>query len=128
MIRSLKFLMLFFVPISTAAQIDSTLLRRIPVDTSIEKSMNMDAVYNRPFLQFRKTPVSIGGYLEMDYQYMGEDGITDGHSFALPRMTVFIASTISQKIKFLSELEIEEGGKSLAESEGGNHHESYRCI
>ena len=33
------------------AQIDSTLLRRSPVDTTMAKGMNMDAVYNRPFLQ-----------------------------------------------------------------------------
>jgi len=96
------------------AQIDSTLLKRVSVDTTSQSGMNMDAVYNRPFLQVGKLPVSIGGYLEADYQYIGEDGITDGHSFRLPRMTLFIASSIHRKIKFLSEIEFEEGGKKVA--------------
>ena len=96
------------------AQIDSTLLRRSPVDTTMAKGMNMDAVYNRPFLQMGKMPVSLGGYVEADYQYMGEDGVTDGHTFRIPRMTLFVASTIHRKIKFLSELELEEGGKEIS--------------
>ena len=74
----------------------------------------MDAVYNRPFLQVGKLPVSVGGYIEADYSYIGEDGITDGHSFRVPRMTLFVASSIHRKIKFLSEIEFEEGGEEVA--------------
>ncbi|MCB0632994.1 MAG: hypothetical protein KDD15_24820, partial [Lewinella sp.] len=99
---------------SLFAQIDPGLLKRNPQDTSFQKSMNMDAIYNRPFLQVGKLPVSIGGYLEAHYQYMGEDGITEGHSFQIPRMTIFLASSIHRKIKFLSEIELEEGGKEIA--------------
>lgn len=96
------------------AQIDSTLLKRTPIDTSGTQTMNMDAVYNRPFLQIGNLPASIGGYLEADYQYMGEDGITDGHSFRVPRFTLFVASSIHRKIKFLSEIELEEGGRKIS--------------
>ena len=96
------------------AQIDQSLLKQIPIDTSAQKNMNMDAVYNRPFLQIGKMPVSIGGYVEADYQYIGEDGVTEGHAFRIPRMTIFLASSINRKIKFLSELEFEEGGKEIA--------------
>ncbi|PHN01832.1 hypothetical protein [Flavilitoribacter nigricans] len=99
---------------SLFAQIDPGLLKRNPPDTSFQKSMNMDAVYNRPFLQVGKMPVSVGGYLETHYQYMGEDGISEGHSFQIPRMTIFLASSIHRKIKFLSEIELEEGGKEIA--------------
>src|SRR4051812_6771288 len=102
------------ITFSCFAQIDSTLLRRVPRDTSIQKTMNMDAVYNRPFLQVGKMPVSIGGYVEADYQYLGTDGITEGHSFRIPRMTLFVASSIHRRIKFLSEIELEEGGKEIA--------------
>ena len=97
----------------TNAQIDSTLLKRVPVDTS-KNLLNMDAVYNRPFLQIGKLPVSVGGYIEADYGYIGEDGVTDGHSFRVPRMTLFVASSIHRKIKFLSEIEFEEGGEEVA--------------
>lgn len=96
------------------AQIDSTLLRRIPKDTSFQRSMNMDAVYNRPFLTIGKMPVSIGGYVEAAYGYMGTDGITEGHSFGLPRLTLFVASSIHRRIRFLSEIEFEEGGKEVS--------------
>lgn len=96
------------------AQMDSTLLKRVPADTSKQTGMNMDAVYNRPFLQVNKVPVSIGGYVEAQYQYIGTDGVTDGHSFSLPRMTLFVASSLHRRIKFLSEIELEEGGKELS--------------
>ncbi|WP_420578331.1 hypothetical protein [Ekhidna sp.] len=99
--------------IDAKAQIDSTLLKRTPVDTA-KNLLNMDAVYNRPFLQVGKLPVSVGGYIEADYGYIGEDGVTDGHSFRVPRMTLFVASSIHRKIKFLSEIEFEEGGEEVA--------------
>lgn len=94
-------------------QIDSTLLRRIPKDT-VKQTMNMDAVYNRPFLGVAKTPVSVGGYLEVNWQHLGTDGVTEGHQFQARRMTLFVASAISEKVKFLSEIEFEEGGKEIA--------------
>lgn len=103
-----------FCCLSAFTQIDSTLLIRTPADTSFQNSMNMDAVYNRPFLQIGKIPVTVGGYVEADYQYIGEDGITDGHSFRIPRMTLFVASSIHRRLKFLSEIELEEGGKEIA--------------
>lgn len=98
----------------SSAQVDSTLLKRTSTDSLKEKAMNMDAVYNRPFLQVGKLPVSLGGYIEANYDYIGVDGITEGHSFRIPRMTLFVASSIHQKIKFLSEIELEEGGKEIA--------------
>jgi hypothetical protein len=95
------------------AQIDSTLLRRIPRDTTARKAMNMDAVYNRPFLSVAKVPVAVGGYVEADYSYVGVDGVTEGHSFRIPRLTLFVASAIHRRIRFLSEIEFEEGGREV---------------
>lgn len=91
---------------------DTTLLERIPKDTSKLK-MNMDAVYNRPFLQAGKLPIAVGGYLEANSSYFVTDGITDGLSFQLPRLTLFMSSTIKKRIKFLTEIEFEEGGKEI---------------
>jgi len=112
--KGILVLLALLMGVDVLAQIDSTLLKRTPVDTTAQAGLNMDAMYNRPFLQMGKMPVSVGGYVEADYQYMGEDGITDGHTFRLPRMTLFVASSIHRKIKFLSELELEEGGKELS--------------
>src|SRR3546814_18681767 len=75
--------------------------------------MNMDAAYNRPFLQVCKLPATLGGYIEANAAYFGEDGVTEGVSFQLPRLTLFVASTLRNRIKFLSEIELEEGGREL---------------
>mgnify|MGYP002625693872 FL=1 len=112
--QNLVYILFLLFSLTASAQVDESLLKKIPVDTSMQSSMNMDAVYNRPFLQVGKLPVSVGGYVEADYQYMGEDGITEGHTFRIPRMTIFLASSINRKIKFLSEIELEEGGKEIA--------------
>ena len=112
-----KFLILLLITVlsifESNAQIDNLLLRKTQQDT-INKSMNMDAVYNRPFLSLGKTPISIGGYAEANWQYLGTDGVSEGHQFQMRRMTLFVSSTISKRIKFLSEIEFEEGGKEIA--------------
>lgn len=95
------------------AQVDKTLFKKQQQD-SISQQLNMDAVYNRPFLNFGKLPVSVGGYAEVNWQHLGTDGVSEGHQFQMRRMTLFVASSISKKIKFLSEIEFEEGGKEIA--------------
>lgn len=94
------------------AQIDPELLRRIPVKTD-SLALNMDAVYNRPFLQLAKTPVALGGYVEANYQYLSENGITEGHQFQMRRLTLFVSSAISKRIRFLTEIELEDGTKEI---------------
>lgn len=74
----------------------------------------MDAVYNRPFLSFGKTPVSVGGYAEVNWQHLGTDGVSEGHQFQMRRMTLFVSSSMGKNLKFLSEIEFEEGGKAIA--------------
>jgi len=90
------------------------LLGMYPLLAQDSTQMNMDAVYNRPFLGVGKSPVSLGGYLEANTNYFGSDGITEGFSFELPRLTIFMAATINHRIKFLSEIELEEGGNELS--------------
>lgn len=94
------------------AQIDPALLRRMPAKTD-SLPLNMDAVYNRPFLQVGKLPVSLGGYAEANYQYAGENGVSERHQFQMRRLTLFIASTVSKRIKFLTEIEFEDGTKEI---------------
>ena len=94
------------------AQIDPTLLRRVAKDTS-GLQMNMDAVYSRPFMQLGKLPVALGGYVEANYQYLQEDGISEGHQFQMRRLTLFVSSSIGKRLKFLSEIEFEDGAKEI---------------
>jgi hypothetical protein len=114
-ISSFKYLLLALTSVWSVvrAQTDSTkFLKRVPVD-STRKNLNMDAVYNRPFLTAGKLPVAIGGYLEANTQYAVTDGVSDGFSFQFRRLTLFFSSTIARKIKFLSELEFEDGTREI---------------
>jgi len=101
-----------FLSSAAMAQIDPVLLRTQPKDSS-GMLLNMDAVYNRPFLQVGKLPVALGGYAEANYQYLQEDGVTEGHQFQMRRLTLFVSSAISKRIKFLSEIEFEDGTKEI---------------
>ncbi len=105
-------LLLAFLTTASYSQIDPVLLRKTVSDTS-GMIMNMDAVYNRPFLQLGKLPVALGGYAEANYQYLQEDGITEGHQFQIRRLTLFVSSSIAKRIKFLSEIEFEDGTKEI---------------
>ncbi len=111
--KKIIFLILIFTGRQFFAQTDSSFVKRAPADTSKLK-MNMDAVYNRPFLTMGKFPVAVGGYVEANSSYFGTDGVTEGLSFQIPRLTIFLSSSIKKRIKFLSEIEFEEGGKEIA--------------
>jgi len=101
------------VVVSVGAQETEPLIKRVLQDTSSNK-LNMDASYNRPFLTIKKTPIALGGYLEANSIYSGEDGVNEGWSFEARRLTLFMSASISKRIKFLSEIEFEEGGKEIA--------------
>ncbi len=108
------FLVLAFLSITgiVRGQRDSAFIRRAPVD-SVPGKMNMDAVYDRPFLQMGNMPVALGGYVEANTDYRSVNGVSEGLSFQLPRLTVFLSSPIGRRIKFLSEIEFEEGGREI---------------
>lgn len=106
---------LFFTGIfisSVYAQIDPELLRKTPVEKDSLK-LNMDAAYDRPSIQVGKLPVALGGYMEANYQYLGQDGITEGHQFQMRRLTIFVSSSIAKRMKFLTEIEFEDGTKEI---------------
>ena len=102
---------------NTIAQIDTSLLKSKTTDTS-KRLLTMDAIYNRPFLKLGKSPVSIGGYLESNWQYVSTSGISVGNQFQFRRFSLFVASTISKRIKFLSEIEFENDPTGDADAAG----------
>lgn len=107
--------LLGLMAIVTQAQTDTTgLFSRLFTPDSVQKmSMNLDAIYNRPFLVANKAPVSVGGYVEANTSYFATDGISEGLSFQMRRMTLFLSSTINRRIKFLTEIEFEDGTKEI---------------
>jgi len=113
MIKLFSLIPTLLFSICVAAQIDPALLKRIPKDTT-KPTLNMDAVYNRPFVAIGKLPVSVGGYMEANWQHLSTDGVSDGHQFQFRRMTLFVSSTIGKRLKFLSEIEFEDGAKEIS--------------
>lgn len=109
------------------AQIDTTLIKRVPKD-STKKIMNMDAGYNRPFLKAGKLPVTLGGYLEVNWQHIGTDGISEGHQFQFRRMSLFVASSISKRLKFLSEIEFENDPNEVMEGKPSEVEIEYAAL
>lgn len=81
---------------------------------SKDSIMNMDAAFNRPYLTSEKSPVSLGGYLEANTIHSTNDeGDTDGLSFQARRLTLFVSASISKRIKFMTEIEFEDGGDEV---------------
>lgn len=108
-----QYLIFLFLGIShnIFAQIDTTLFKRKPILDSTK--MNIDAVYSRPFLQVGRTSLGIGGYAEMNTNYGISDGVGEGFSFQMRRMTLFFGGSLHRKIKFMSEIEFEDGTKEI---------------
>ena len=99
-------IIVFINCISTEAQIDPLLLKRPVKDTS-KQALNMDAMYNRPFITAGKLPVSVGGYMEANWQHLATNGISAGHEFQFRRLSLFVTSSITKRIKFMTEIEFE---------------------
>lgn len=74
--------------------------------------MNMDAVFLRT-ARDDNARVTLGGYLEANSYHRTEEGISDGLSFQVRRLTLFMAASISERIKFLSEIEFEDGAREI---------------
>ena len=119
---TIAIVILLFCSHPAFAQIDSTLLNSPARADTAKHALSMDAMYNRPFLKAGKFPVSIGGYMESDYQYVSTSGISSGNQFQFRRFSLFVASTISKHIKFLSEIEYENDptGDPVTVNEVGN--------
>lgn len=99
--------------INLMAQEKSSKIIRKSIDTT-DVNLNMDATYNRPSLTMDKFPVALGGYVEANSIYSTVDGVSEGLSFQARRLTIFMSATITKSIKFLSEIEYEDGTKEIA--------------
>jgi hypothetical protein len=70
-------------------------------------------IYDRPFIASLSS-TSLGGYLEGNTNYFVEDGVSEGFSMELRRFNIFLFSSVSQRVRFLSELEFEHGTEEIA--------------
>lgn len=121
-------LMACVASLHAAAQIDSTLLVKQTPSDSLKPAMNMDAIYNRQFLSKGHGAVAIGGYLESNWQHLGEDGNSLGNQFQFRRMSIFMASSITRKVKFLTEIEYENNPDEILEGKSMEIEIEYAAV
>lgn len=91
----------------------STLVFGIPIAGQVDSTMAQEGIYDRPFIASASS-TSIGGYVEGNTNYFVEDGVSEGFSMELRRFNIFMYSSISQRVRFLSELEFEHGTEEIA--------------
>ena len=84
-----------------------------PLSAQADTTLAQDGIYNRPFIGSISS-TSIGGYVEGNTNYFVEDGVSEGFSMELRRFNIFLFSQVSQRIRFLSELEFEHGTEEIA--------------
>jgi hypothetical protein len=66
-------------------------------------------VFDKPFLQ-RVTPRAyVGGYFEAEFR----DAAGQNHEFGVPRVVPFFYADVHERVKFASELELEDGGEEF---------------
>ncbi|MCG3119462.1 MAG: hypothetical protein ALAOOOJD_01871 [bacterium] len=70
-------------------------------------------IYDRPYILKLGGNTAIGGYAEMNSNYMRQDGVAEGFSFENRRFNIFLYSAISERVKFTSELEFEHGTEEI---------------
>jgi len=70
-------------------------------------------IFDRPFIATMGR-TAVGGYVEANANLAREAGIGDGLSMELRRFNIFLFSTISSRVRFLSELEFEHGTQEIA--------------
>lgn len=72
-----------------------------------------EGIFDRPFIG-AVGRTAIGGYVEGNSAWVVEDGVSEGPSLQLRRFNIFLFSTIGSRIRFISELEFEDGTEEIA--------------
>lgn len=71
-------------------------------------------IYDRPYILKLGGNTAIGGYAEMNSNYIRVDGLAEGFSLEQRRFNIFLYSAISSHVKLTSELEFEHGTEEIA--------------
>lgn len=96
------------------SQVDSTKMSNATPATGADTlQMNTDAIYARPFIQRSAGTLAVGGYVEANVQRASSMGSSDGVHFQARRFTMFMAGTPSPNVRFLAELEFENGTEEI---------------
>ncbi|TAK65434.1 MAG: hypothetical protein EPO24_02480 [Bacteroidetes bacterium] len=105
--RTFIFLLLFTLP-------GSFLWSQEKPDSTRQKPFVRGGVYDKPFVTNLFGRTAIGGYTEMLWKLEREEGITEAATFEARRFNIFLFSTISDRLRFFTELEFEHGTEEIA--------------
>ncbi len=106
--ESLCFLSLILLLVSSATFAQSTKPDSLPTP------FQREGIYDRPYILNLGGKTAIGGYAEINSNYVRADGIAEGFSFEGRRFNIFLYSAISERVKLTSELEFEHGTEEIA--------------
>ena len=82
-------------------------------DTISDRPFVEGGVYDKPYLTTLLGRVAVGGYAEAHARYQRVDGSVEEAGFVAKRMNLFLATRVSQLVRFGAELEVEDGGEEL---------------
>lgn len=101
------------VGIMAAAPEGSAQTDTVPRDAVPDSLVGQDGLYARPFVTGTGA-TAIGGYVEANASWFQEAGIAEGWSMEFRRFNLFVFSSISERIRLISELEFEHGTEEIA--------------
>ena len=78
-----------------------------------EGPVTKGGIYDKPFITGLGDRLRIGGYVDAQFRHHRTLGITEEQSFLLERVNLFTFSNISDRVRFISEFEFEDGGEEI---------------
>ncbi len=77
------------------------------------RAMVEGGIYDKPFIA-RLGATSLGGYADLQFRFERVDGVTEALTFVPERFNLFTFSPVSERVRVIAELEIEEAGEEIA--------------
>ena len=78
-----------------------------------EDPFTKGGIYDKPFITGLGDRLRIGGYVDAQFRHHRTLGIVEEQSFLLERVNLFVFSNISDRVRFISEFEFEDGGEEI---------------
>ena len=80
---------------------------------AVDRPFVRGEVYDKPYLAELAGRAALGGYAEAHTRWERVDGVTDEFTFTIKRFNIFVASQVSDFIRFAAELEFEDGAEEI---------------
>lgn len=77
-----------------------------------DTAMVQGGIYQRPFL-VSAGRAAVGGYAEANANYFRTDGVSEGFSMEIKRLTIFLFSSVGRRLRFFTELEFVHGTEEI---------------